>query len=521
MSLDSKLFRTTAVTILTLGLVFASATDALALETSQLTNSSKDDTSDDGESLWEKAKEMVGMGNDNKRCVDPDWSFSIDAGTMTVTAEGRRRDEPGDPICDPLPLAATKSPYTAIGKFYPQGTAEVTELTISSLGTFEITIPNWPGDGCAQGSFYANWESDGGLSSFDLSKPMETEKSKRAPYVHEILKGRGPSPSWVQASTDGCNVPVPVTTSATLTVKSCDENSQNLITALPANGAIWSLTDKKGRTQDLADIGEGYTGGLPEGLEYGVEYTVSSRDGDGGDKSDITPWSQKWTPVESVDCFLYDASASVTESEPTDDDKSTVQFYLENAKWDTEPDLSVGTHERTATAIPPHLFPVDPTPENGNVKGVETITIKYEIKAPLEDSDATVIAPPSNNNEEAASSNGVDSSPSGFDLGPIIAALFVAVVVIIVCIIILLILRRRSMQQEQRQLPAKQSPDQGWIDEQILTRVTPQSQPPKQVFVPVPPAAHKAVHAADNTPTVKLPLGSVSADGVVKITSMP
>jgi len=81
-----------------------------------------------------------------------------------------------------------------------------------------------------------------------------------------------------------------------------------------------------------------------------------------------------------------DADATVkTKHVETCLDGSTVDFDLKFASWNTAADLSVGTHERTATADKGHLF------NNGK----STITVEYTIKAAdpslcPEDASATV-----------------------------------------------------------------------------------------------------------------------------------
>ncbi len=503
MSLGSTMVRTAAITLAVATLTFGTNTFAYAQESVKLVSVSNDDRSDEdddrsddkGNSWLDKAKEAYEVLTDNdSKCVEAELSYKqLDPATLEFTTSGERRDDEGDPICKGLDVLAAMYLYTGIEVSFPQDLAEVSEvLKIRTLGTFTVTIPNWPGDGCAQGNIYAEWvNGEEGLDPDSLNPTLENVDSDRPPFVHELLKGKGPSPTWVAAPPEGCNAPEPVTTTATTQVKSCEPGSENLILAEPAEGAIWSIEDNNGQSEDLAGIGEGYSGGLPDGYAYDVEYTISSRDGDDSDAFAATPSSQTWAPIESVDCNLYDASADANEDDPTNTKNSPVEFIIHNATWDSEPVLTVGKHERTATAIPPHLFPVEPSEENDWAKGVATWTVKYEIKKALKSAEGSTVGAASNDEESAASTTNEASPEGDGGLGGWIVAGIVATALLLWLIIWLYRRNKRKAEEEYEEgtiddlfsgrgrvqpepATATLTPNPDWIETQIMEAQEPQ-----------------------------------------------
>jgi hypothetical protein len=333
-------------------------------------------------------------------CVkNPQWSYTLDYATMsgTVTATGGEKFKVGDKLCDELAIRAAKREYTTQNSVWPQGAATFNDTLVDKLGTFNYSVPNWKNQ-CEQADVHAQWASKGGFSALVMSPVLYgPQNPTEPPFLHDILNGKGPNPTWKQTSAEGCNVPVPevVTGTATFTVETCEPASKNWISAEAVHGGIWSISDNEGHSQDLAAIGEGYEGGLPDGLAYGKTYTVSLRDGDSSDLYTVTPWSGEWTPVhDSPSCYPTDAFARTdVANQATCDANSTVEFMIENATWNTPADLSVGDHTRTATAIQGYLFPAERS------VGSTTMEVAYTIKPALghQSTDAKApcyVAPP-------------------------------------------------------------------------------------------------------------------------------
>ncbi len=320
-------------------------------------------------------------------CVsDAQWSYTLDYATMsgTVTVTGGETAKAGDKLCDGLAVRAAKRAYTTESSVWPQGPATYNDTLVDTVGTFAYSVPNWTNQ-CGQADIYAQWVSKGGFDALVLSDALYgPQNPKEPPFLHEILSGKGPVPTYKATSAEGCNVPQPVTVTgkATFKVRTCDVESQNWISAEAVPGGIWSISDGNGHTQDLAGIGEGYENGLPDGLAYGTTYTVSLRDGNSEDLYTVTPWEGTWTPVDAANspsCWPTDAYAHVdVATQATCDANSSVEFLKEHAKWnDPSPDLSVGDHTRTATADQGHLFPAEMS------VGSTTMEVAYTIKPAL------------------------------------------------------------------------------------------------------------------------------------------
>lgn len=242
------------------------------------------------------------------------WSIDWATGAGEVTLNGDYQALPGDQVCDPVALRPTLWHFLEVEKQWNQGDAETNDTLADTIGTTTFQIPGWPAT-CAQADVYAARLSDGGFDALklpevlqDLGQPFEP------PYLHSVLTGSGKS--YFVTSTEGCNVPVPetVTGVASFEVQSCLPDSKNQAVADVVPGGIWNISAGEALTQDLGVIGAGYAGGLPEGLPYETEYTLSLRDGDDADLFEVTPWtSGVWTPVNTVDC----AAAPVVTPPPT------------------------------------------------------------------------------------------------------------------------------------------------------------------------------------------------------------
>lgn len=244
------------------------------------------------------------------------WSVDWATGAGEVTLEGDYESAPGDTVCDPVALRPTLWHFLEVEKQWNQGNAETNDKVADTIGTTAFQIPGWPAT-CAQADVYASRVSNGGFDALKLPDELTEEANGQPfepPYLHSVLEGTGKS--YFLTSFEGCNVPVPetVTGAAVFEVLSCLADSKNQATADVVPGGIWSISAGEALTQDLGVVGAGYTGGLPEGLPYETEYTLSLRDGDDSDLFEVTPWtSGGWTPVETVDC----AVAPVVTSTPT------------------------------------------------------------------------------------------------------------------------------------------------------------------------------------------------------------
>lgn len=152
---------------------------------------------------------------------------------------------------------------------------------------------------------------------------------------------------------------------------SCVEGSKNWAEGDGVPGGIFSFKDEEGTVVDL-EIGEGYNGGIPEGLTFG-EITVTLKDGDPNDKYIVTPWSGDWTTVdpESLDCREADANATVEIVAAESCEAATkLRLLVEHASLvgvlQTEP----GTYTATFKADEGHKF----------LNGTDTLVVEYTIK---------------------------------------------------------------------------------------------------------------------------------------------
>ena len=317
------------------------------------------------------------------------WTINWATGLGSVTLVGDHKAKPGDKVCDPIALRPTNWEFLDVSSLWEQGNAQTNDTVADTIGTTTFQIPGWPSD-CSQGDVYAARFSNGGFDALVLPEILKGAGNPFEPtFLHDVLKGSGNA--YFATSAEGCNVPIPekVTGTATFEVLSCTPGSKNQAVADVVPGGIWSISDTKGLTQDLAAIGAGYTGGLPDGLSYGAEYTLSLRDGDASDLFDVTPWkSSSWTPIESVDCYTIDAAYLVVSTEATCTEPSKVEFSIYNATWDEEADLTVGDHSRSATALANHRFHSQSLPE-----GTTTATAFYTIDAALGYQSTDVNAP--------------------------------------------------------------------------------------------------------------------------------
>lgn len=96
--------------------------------------------------------------------------------------------------------------------------------------------------------------------------------------------------------------PEVVTGSLTFQTLSCVEGSKNWATGAGVAGGVFSFKDENGKVVDLP-IGQGYDGGVPEGLAFG-NIIVTLKDGDARDNYLVTPWEETWLTVDpsKLDC---------------------------------------------------------------------------------------------------------------------------------------------------------------------------------------------------------------------------
>lgn len=314
--------------------------------------------------------------------VNPTWSYTFDgvrSGTVTASSETAK---PGDLLCDPLAVRASTFTYDLPAEgspSWPQTLKAYNDVTVDRIGSVSYEAP--AEDSCRQHDIAAEFASKGGFDALKVpDKLLGPNNPYEPPFLHDTLKGMGPNPTWSFTSSEGCNTPPPptpeVTTGqATFTVKSCVPGTDNTIDAPAAPGGVVTLTDKDGKIF-TTKVGEGYTGGIPEGLAYGP-IEVTRTDGSPDDLYEFTPWSGTWTPVDpaTLDCRTADAVAVVTVvGEPTCDTAAKLEFFAENAKWDGKP---VPTDE-------PNTFTQVVTANEGSVflvgdKRLDSITVEYVV----------------------------------------------------------------------------------------------------------------------------------------------
>lgn len=476
-----------------------------------------EDSNQGNSSWWDGLKDLLGGNRGNEpQCVKKvEWSYSVDYATASITlnAEGRKRDNAGDAICDEFNVLASLRTYTGIESEYPQGKPKIFKLPVTALGSFTISIPNWSKTTCASVSFYGMFESEGGFDKMTrmLTDELTERNIRNQPsFVHEALKGKGPSPTYVATPVAGCNVPKAevVTGEITLENLSCEEGSRNWLSLGAVRGGIWSITDTSGSSRDLAEAGVGYSGPLPEGLPYDEKYTIALRDVEKYDEYAVTPISAEWTPKGSVECQSYNASASAVSTPAGCGTPGGVEFVIENAKPVGEIDYSVGDHRQTFVAEKGSLFPVAPSEANGWIDGVSTIEVPYTIAAPLDpesescqkdEEDQSILIGGANgetgsNDGVVVVSGGDPSSPeedsSGFNWPLLWLACGVSAALLLATV---LFIRRRRMDQEPP-------------EDRLTTRPQPQPGSPPPSPVPGSSPANRARPRPQPRPDVTRPL---------------
>ena len=236
--------------------------------------------------------------------------------------------------------------------------------------------------------------------------------------------------------------PTEVTGTGTFTTATCTRDSGNWAHVDAVEDGIWTFTDKNGATLTTG-VGEGYEGGIPDGLSYGP-ITVTLSDAGTNDTVKVIPQSYTWNTVDSttLECVLKDAKAWVElTAQPTCTKPGEVRFWVENATWSDAitPGDQPNSWVRQAIADEGHTF----------ADGSTTLNVEYTIPPALgyqsTDSSADCYkAPPTPGTTPSnpTPSNG-DLAETGLN-GEIIKYGSIAGIVSLFAGIVLFALRRRA-----------------------------------------------------------------------------
>lgn len=248
-------------------------------------------------------------------------------------------------------------------------------LTVN-LTNYAATVPGKdavPPQTVADG--YVKWVWNGSKQStapaFDANSPLWQKTSDKNPNHNDQLgvvfeKGNGANASWVYWQAVTKTIPgtpaVPTKTNhVTVTI----------------DGVVVANTDFSTTYQKNFAFSDKYTAHT-----YRVQVTAWDNPVYNLDKSGTSTACEKPPATK-------DASASVTVGvAATCGTNSTENFAITNATWDTEADLSPGTHTRTATAFDGHLF------ADGTNKASVTYTIDAAIPSQSTDPKGQCYVPP-------------------------------------------------------------------------------------------------------------------------------
>jgi hypothetical protein len=138
-------------------------------------------------------------------CIDnPTFSYTfdgVDSGTITVTKKGVTTGT----LCKPLYVRAATwtydTPINPANAGWPQTLSGYNDVTVSSLGTVTYQAP--PVATCKQNDIYASFT---GFDSLALPTHLIGPNNPNEPaFLHTALYGKGPSPTYYQTSTVGCD----------------------------------------------------------------------------------------------------------------------------------------------------------------------------------------------------------------------------------------------------------------------------------------------------------------------------
>ena len=158
-------------------------------------------------------------------CINnPTFTYTYngtDAGTITVSKYGTSAGT----LCKPLYVRATTwtydTPINPANAGWPQTLKGYNDVTVSSLGTVTYEAPPVPT--CKQNDIYASFT---GFADLALPTHLTGPNAPHEPaFLHAVLSGDGPNPTYYQSSTAGCDIVKPV---ASITGGACYyDQSQN------------------------------------------------------------------------------------------------------------------------------------------------------------------------------------------------------------------------------------------------------------------------------------------------------
>ncbi len=143
-------------------------------------------------------------------CIDnPTFSYTyngVDAGTITVTKYGTATGT----LCKPLSVRAATwtydSPINPANSGWPQTLKGYNDVTVTSLGTVSYQAPYVAT--CKQNDIYASFAGFGDLT---LPTHLTAPNAPHEPsFLHGVLAGFGPTPTYFQSTTAGCDITKPV-----------------------------------------------------------------------------------------------------------------------------------------------------------------------------------------------------------------------------------------------------------------------------------------------------------------------
>lgn len=142
-----------------------------------------------------------------KCVVNPTYAYTFNeaTGSGTITAIG---SEKGQEICDPLYVRAAGWSYDIPASGSPswgQGLVGYNDVTVDKIGTFEYQPPQI--ETCRQYDVYASFV---GFDQLTLPEHLLGPNNPFEPkFLHQVLNGKGPNPTWSYTTSEGCNPPPP------------------------------------------------------------------------------------------------------------------------------------------------------------------------------------------------------------------------------------------------------------------------------------------------------------------------
>lgn len=157
------------------------------------------------------------------------YTFLPATGSGVITVTGGNQ---GDALCAPLYVRAASWKYDLPASGSPswsQTQFGYNDTTVGTIGSFNYGPPQL--DSCRQYDAYASFD---GYSELTLPEKLLGSNNPYEPaFLHDVLEGMGPNPTFSYTSSDGCNNPPPLTPKVCTTLETGP-------TATDVNPAGWN-----------------------------------------------------------------------------------------------------------------------------------------------------------------------------------------------------------------------------------------------------------------------------------------